>query len=50
MNKQGADQSVKFFSGRGTPVLGRLAEKVVRKINENELEVMLANLKAATEQ
>jgi hypothetical protein len=33
-----------------TPVLGRLAEKVVRKINENELEVMLANLKAATEQ
>ena len=32
-----------------TPVLGKLAEKVVRRINENELEVMLANLKAATE-
>ena len=31
------------------PVLGKLAEKVVRKINENELEVMLANLKVATE-
>ena len=31
------------------PVLGKLAEKVVHKINENEHEVMLANLKVATE-
>lgn len=32
-----------------TRVLGKLAEKIVRKMNENELEVMLANLKVATE-
>ena len=31
------------------PVLGKLAEKVVRKINENEIDALLANLKAATE-
>ena len=31
------------------PLLGKPAEKVIRKINENEADVMLANLKAATE-
>ncbi len=32
-----------------TPVLGKLAEKVVVKINDNEANVMLANLKAVME-
>lgn len=32
-----------------TPVLGRLAENVMVKINENEADVMLANLKAVME-
>ena len=31
------------------PLLGKLAEKVILRINENEAEVMLANLKAAVE-
>ena len=31
------------------PLLGKLAEKAVRKINENEAEVMLANLKVVAE-
>jgi coenzyme Q-binding protein COQ10 len=31
------------------PLLGKLAEKAVRKINENEAEIMLANLKVVTE-
>jgi uncharacterized membrane protein len=31
------------------PLLGKLAEKVIRRINENEADVMLANLKAAVE-
>lgn len=33
-----------------TPVLGKLAEKVVVKLNDNEASVMLANLKAVMEQ
>ena len=32
-----------------TPVLGKLAEKVVVKMNENEADIMLANLKAVME-
>ena len=32
-----------------TPVLGKLAEKVVEKMNDNEAEVMLANLKTVME-
>jgi hypothetical protein len=32
------------------PVLGKLAEKVVLKINENDMDVMLANIKVATEE
>ena len=32
------------------PVLGKLAEKVVVKMNENELDTLLANLKAAMEE
>jgi hypothetical protein len=32
-----------------TPVLGKLAEKAVLRINENEADVMLANLKAIME-
>lgn len=32
-----------------TPVLGKLAEKVVVKLNENEADVMLANLKTVME-
>ena len=32
-----------------TPVLGKLAEKVVVKLNDNEADVMLANLKAVME-
>lgn len=32
------------------PLLGRLAEKVIVKMNENEIETVLANIKAATEQ
>ncbi len=31
------------------PVLGKLAEKVVVKMNDNEMDVLLANLKAAME-
>ena len=31
------------------PVLGKLAEKVVVKMNDNELDTLLANLKAAME-
>lgn len=31
------------------PLVGKLAEKVILRINENEADVMLANLKAATE-
>lgn len=31
------------------PLLGKLAEKVIRRINENEADVMLANLKAVVE-
>ena len=31
------------------PLLGKVAEKLVRRINENEADVMLANLKAAME-
>ena len=31
------------------PLLGKLAEKVILRINENEADVMLANLKAAVE-
>ena len=31
------------------PVLGKLAEKVVLKINENEIDALLSNLKAAVE-
>jgi uncharacterized membrane protein len=31
------------------PVLGRLAESIIVKINENETEVLLANLKAVME-
>ena len=32
------------------PILGKLAEKVVRRINENEADAMLANIKAAVEE
>ena len=32
-----------------TPVLGRLAEKAIVKINENEADIMLANLKVVME-
>ena len=31
------------------PLLGKIAEKVIRRINENEADVMLANLKAVCE-
>ena len=31
------------------PLLGKLAEKVILKINENEMDLMLANLKVALE-
>jgi carbon monoxide dehydrogenase subunit G len=33
-----------------TPVLGKLAEKAVIRINENEADTMLANLKAVMEE
>ena len=31
------------------PLLGKLAEKVIVKMNDNEIDTMLANIKAVTE-
>ena len=51
MDGHGADTDLTFEVEYKVPVpvLGKLAEKVVAKLNENEADVLMANLKAQIE-
>ena len=49
VDKKGTQVDLEVEYTVPVPVLGKLAEKVVRKINENEAEIVLANLKVVTE-
>ena len=48
-SKEGTSLDVRLEYEIPVPVLGKLAEKVVRKINDNEADALLSNLKAVME-